>query len=75
MRVRALQEAQERDSERRFRSFVGAWEPPTMPRPEPELLGDALRKADRDQEEVRKLTEQIREAIEGSEEDESTESY
>jgi len=50
-------------------------EPPTMPKHEPDPLGDAFQKRDHDQEEVRRLTEQIRKAIEGSEGDESAESY
>ena len=47
--------------------------PPTMPKHEPDPLGDAFRKKDHDQEEIRSLTEQIRKAIEGSEGDASDE--
>jgi len=56
-------------------SLPQAPEPPTMPKHEPDPLGDAFRKKYHDQEEVRSLTEQIRKAIEGSDGDTSDESY
>jgi len=49
-------------------SLPQAPEPPTMPKHEPDpLVSKAFQKRDRDQEEVRRLTEQIRKAIEGEE--------
>lgn len=47
--------------------MLHAPEPPTMPKPVPNPMGGSVfQKRDHDQEEVRKLTEQIRKAIEGS---------
>jgi len=50
-------------------------EPPTMPKHEPDpLVGSAFRKVGSDEEEVRRLTEQIRKAIEGGEGDQISDS-
>jgi len=50
-------------------SLPQAPEPPTMPKHEPDPLGSAFQKIDSNQEDVRKLTEQIRQAMESTEGD------